>query len=1050
MKLSRVVVSVLLLLAEIICQAGVSITCPLNRCVFQRDKSNNAAISIAGNFTEAVDRVEARLVPVAGGVPTDWTTIQNQPAGGFYQGSLVSSGGWFQLEVRGIRGDQVAGSALLPRVGVGEVFMVAGQSNGQGFLDYGAPGAADDRVNCINYYNLNDPYGVLPFPEFSQLVSNAFIAPRGNSAWSWGRLGDILAARLDVPILFYNVAWYGSAARNWQESIDGIAYSLYTGEPYLPYGMPYGDLRTAIQQYVAMTGLRAVLWLQGEAELTSGNSADNYFAELSTIISQSRMESGRNISWVVSRTSYTNPVGIYLPAIEGQNRIIAEVPNVFGGPNTDEIQTPRPDGVHFSGSGLLDLAEAWAWSLDDYFFAFSEPSPAISVPEVAVSCAGDNRVRLSLRGGDYQSLQWSNGSGSGDIDVGEGVYRAKVRDQRGNQLYTPEVRIEGVIQPSKPSVLLPGGPWICEGAPLVLQSSSDQSPVWNTGQNGGQISVTSPGSYSVRIKSIYGCEAVSDAVSVEVSPVPPPSVPAVAVFGATTFCAGGEVVLRASSGPRSEWSEQSRGADLAVGATGVYTVRAYDDYGCYSKPSEPVAVTVHALPAKPMIQADGQTEFCDGGRVVLSSSHDQGNIWSDNSTSRSITVLGSGIFSVRVRDGNGCENLSDPVTVKVNPLPVSPTVTSLRATIFCQNDYTILQSDQQPNYQWSNGGTSREIEVRSGGGFWVTTTDEKGCVSRPSVTMEVVVNPLPARPSISANGPTTFCADKEVVLESTPAAAYQWSDGSAGRTLRLNREGVYTVTVANEFGCLSEPADQVSLQVLALPPTPAITASGSLRFCDGGTVSLVAGGVTPFLWSNGIETDTIVVHISGDYYVQSKGANGCLSLKPAPVKVEVKENPPTPAIRRAGVYTLVAEPETAGRFQWEANAAVLAGESPFIKVTRRGAYQVKAFRVYDEELVCTSEYSEVFEFVPGDGSDAIVLYPNPSRSNQVYVELVEDWPAASVTLFDAAGRLVRNFGRRSFSGRIRLEVTFLAAGIYYLRVSEGSGASFVKKLVIER
>ena len=123
------VTGVAFILPEVLAQ--VSINYPKNREVFQRDKNNSATIYIAGSYTEAADRVEAQLVPVQGGNHSGWITIQNNPQGGQFYGSLDWSGGWYTLEVR-VRENESYVTAKVQRVGVGEVFLVSGHSVAHG------------------------------------------------------------------------------------------------------------------------------------------------------------------------------------------------------------------------------------------------------------------------------------------------------------------------------------------------------------------------------------------------------------------------------------------------------------------------------------------------------------------------------------------------------------------------------------------------------------------------------------------------------------------------------------------------------------------------------------------------------------------------------------------------------------------------------------------------------------------------------------------------------------------------------------------------------
>ena len=199
--------------------AQINITYPTSRAVFQRNNSNQSPIYIAGNYTTFADKIEARAVarPMTPtqGTTTNWTTIQSNPSNGYYFGTLNVMGGWYDIEVRHWSGTTLLGTALLQRIGIGEIFVIAGQSNATGDGDlksqgnYG-PMANDDRVSVINYtVNFPTNYGgiVLPRAEFSRLDSTFNISPFGVSAWCWGALGDTLTKRLNVPVAFFNGGW---------------------------------------------------------------------------------------------------------------------------------------------------------------------------------------------------------------------------------------------------------------------------------------------------------------------------------------------------------------------------------------------------------------------------------------------------------------------------------------------------------------------------------------------------------------------------------------------------------------------------------------------------------------------------------------------------------------------------------------------------------------------------------------------------------------------------------------------------------------------------
>lgn len=1038
----------------------ISIDFPSDRIVLQRDKANNANINIAGSYTQPVDRVEAKvsaLVP-GQGKDKDWASLSDASIkGGFFSGYITAEGGWYRLEVRGWKGDQLVGSKTVEHVGVGEVFLVAGQSNAQGFSagGFNNQGAQDDRVNAISHYEVgNNPFTLPERPSFQHIDATSWISPRGPAAWCWGRLGDRIASRLNVPVLFFNVGWIGMAVRNWRQSINGNTTSLYAPVPIEPDGMPYGNLRNVIQRYTPITGLRGILWLQGETDNFASTDTDSYVNDLKTVIETSRNESGRNISWMVSITSYDNLHGSNSNVTNGQRKVISSVSNVFEGPNTDLIQVPRDEkdgeGVHFTGDGLMQLGDAWANSLTDDFFARSEPYSAQRPLRITVDCAGNGNVTINADPVGLSQFNWNNGQSSSSVTVGNGTYYVKARDDKGNYIFSPEIRVNEQIQPDQPTVTIEGSNPVCIGNTATLVSSTSTNAVWNTGATGDRLPVTTGGEYFVTVKNIYGCESASQKVAMQVLNSPLPAKPKISASGALTFCQGGEVNLTSDSKVKSVWSNGANNATITVVNSGDFRVRALDDVGCFSPESDPVTVKVNPLPGKPVISLSGETTFCDGGNVTMTSNYDSGNIWSTNATTKSIAVTTTGKFTLKQRDGNGCESTSDEVNVKVNPLPATPTITALRATTFCERDYTTLRSSEAFSYLWSNGSTDREIEIRASGNFTISAKDENGCVSPVSPVVVVVMNPLPPTPTITADGPTTFCADLSVNLVSTNAAGYLWSNGVSSQTLKVTAAGTYSVQTINEFQCYSDPSNQISTETLALPPAPAVTALQPTTFCDGDTIMLKAANGNEFFWNNGLEGESIEVFATGDYSARIQDDRGCYSPYSAAVAIDVKPSPSVPVIRKTGVYTLFAENNlNAGDHVWKYNDEQLTETSATLKAVKAGKYVVNNTIVYSPTLTCYSDFSEPFQFYLDTNNPGFVAYPNPNANERVTVETFANLVNADVQIIDSRGIIHRTFRVQKFDRPQYFNLMGLSSGVYIIRVTSAT-FSETQKLVIAK
>lgn len=601
---------------------AIRITYPESRAVFQRENDNTSTIYLSGSCYQPVDSVQARVqAEVAGqGLNTDWVTIQRNPQGGVFQGPIRAKGGWYRLEVQAFARGAIVGNDVVRKVGIGEVFIITGQSNAQGFQNFGAVGAADDRVNCVTYDNstansLADP----PKPTFQQLSAGALIGPRGKSAWCWGVLGDLIARQYQVPVLFINTAWQGTVIKNWRESSEGKItkniFAIGTPNENFPTGMPYANLVIALRYYCSLQGLRAVLWQQGENDnVPLGSTRVAYSQDMQYIVNKTRADTRRYPAWVLARSSY-NTGKVSQEIIQAQNDVIDTYNNnVFAGPFTDNIQVPRFEGeVHFGGEGLKQLGQAWFESLNPTFFASSRPLPPLPPPTVTVLCATSNNT-LTLRLPNlYKSYGWSSGQTTQSITVDKpGVYRAILKDENGNTYLSPAIDVQGPIQPANPMISLASQPGraadgqqqICADSSLSLLASTtgNSSANWSNGTVGRTIAVNKAGSYTTQAINVYGCKsAPSSAISLTVRPkVPTPTIEQIGTYSL-------QAVLPTPSGGQTDLYDWRRAGELLpqtsavvkVVVTANYTARAKSTYTlngsnnltCYSDFSAPKGFT---------------------------------------------------------------------------------------------------------------------------------------------------------------------------------------------------------------------------------------------------------------------------------------------------------------------------------------------------------------------------------------------------------------------------------------------------------------------------
>jgi hypothetical protein len=477
------------------------------------------------------------------------------------------------------------------------------------------------------------------------------------------------------------------------------------------------------------------------------------------------------------------------------------------------------------------------------------------------------------------------------------------------------------VNPSPPTpTITPGGPTtFCTGGSVTLTSSSAAANQWSLNGNpiGGATNqaylATASGNYTVTVTGGNACTSTSTVTAVLVNPIP--ATPTITPGGPTTFCTGGSVTLTSSSAAGNQWSLNGSAIGGATNqayiasATGNYTVTVTAG-GCSSAASSITAVTVNPAPAVPTITPGGPTTFCAGGSVTLTSSAASGNQWSLNgnpiggATNQAFSATAAGNYIVTVTGGNGCTSASSATTVTVNPVPAAPAISG--ATSFCTGGSTTLTSTSASGNQWSlngnpiGGATNQTFNATAAGNYTVTVT-ASGCSSAASAITTITVNPIPATPTITPGGPTTFCAGGSVTLTSSSASGNQWYlnsnpiGGAANATFIATAAGSYSVTVT-AAGCMS--AMSAATNVTINPnPNATITAVSTMVTGTSTTASVAdAGAGAAYLWTisggtitagAGTRSITFAAGPVGTLNLTAKvtSASGCIDTKAANIAV---------------------------------------------------------------------------------------------------------------------------------------------------------------------
>jgi uncharacterized repeat protein (TIGR01451 family) len=509
-------------------QAQLKVTYPVNRMIIQRSNDNQATVQIAGSYAQPLDAVEARVVArVAGqGTSTNWATLQANPGNGQFNGTLVARGGWYRVEVRGLRNGQVVATDSVARFGVGEVFAIMGHSNAQGSscIINGVDkcptreGAVDDRVTVVGLvtgtpefyqYELTANTSILPGLAFTQMTTFSGMSPFAKVAWCWGRMGDVLAQRINVPVLIYNAGFGGSNMEYNYKS----AYDIPFEHGFIRYSirMPFVNTRNLMNLYVPSTGIRAMLVLHGEND--RANPTETITSHYYGVIEKVKNEFNKpDLAWIIALSSTVN--GPFENVRSAQYQVSHNPAyRTYQGPDLDVVLPgdDRPDGVHYSPSGQYKVGTLWADAITDQYLQSITPYMAQPQPLASIACTSGNQLRLTQPEG--YTYSWNTGSTDRNITAGSGTYSARLRTDQNVQFFPPAISVPDNVRPPAPSISTMGNSLeICRTTGLTLTSSNTDANQWSTGATTRSITAATPGTYTLNAKNaVYGC--LSDAVT---------------------------------------------------------------------------------------------------------------------------------------------------------------------------------------------------------------------------------------------------------------------------------------------------------------------------------------------------------------------------------------------------------------------------------------------------------------------------------------------------------------------------------------------------------
>ncbi len=346
-------------------------------------------------------------------------------------------------------------------------------------------------------------------------------------------------------------------------------------------------------------------------------------------------------------------------------------------------------------------------------------------------------------GGPYHNGYAGYVNDTGTAARFDNIKQLAVDPNNNNYIYAADfnnqaIRKIVICQDYKPTITTSGNTITCLGDTVTLTAEAGfNSYSWSTGDTTRTIKITKKGSYNVvcTVLNDDGCYGYSDPIHVEINQL----TPNIQLDGPSQFCDGGSVLLIGQGGlDYYKWQKdgvtvkegvQGVASSLKVTSSGNYTLIGTKGPCTGTSKVVKIVVTDHVVPT---IDIDGDTNLCDGDRVIMQTraSYDTYDWKKDGTstgiTSRSITITQAGSYSVYVtHQATNCTGESYPIQVTVRPAPDKPTITVLA-------DST-LQSSSPTGNQWYRydsllpGATGQTFKPDRPGYYKVAVTNSYGC-----------------------------------------------------------------------------------------------------------------------------------------------------------------------------------------------------------------------------------------------------------------------------------------------------------------------------------
>ncbi|MBO0934042.1 T9SS type A sorting domain-containing protein [Fibrella aquatilis] len=711
----------------------------------------------------------------------------------------------------------------------------------------------------------------------------------------------------------FSVSATNATNYQWQSSPTGSTWTNVSN------GAVYSGVTSATLTVLNPTGLNGIRYRVIASETTEPASATSDGAATLTVNPLPTVTLTTGNVCTPASVTLTATSGLTSYTYTGSNGFSStgttnttQVAGLTAGPYSFTVKATNSNGCSNTATAPVTVSDPLAMTLG---------APAI--------CAGDALTLTASSGFSSYTYTGSNGFTSTGIASSTQVtglvantYSFTVAGTSPGGCRSTAIT-SAIVNPS-PTVTL-AGTVVC-GTGVSLTATSGLSSYTFIGPGGitavGTSNTTTltgipSGTYTFTVIAVNssGCSA-SGTVSINAQ-IPIPSI--TTNPNTTTLCAGANLRLIGAGGLGFRWSGPN-GFSSAVSNpplvnlqpidSGTYSLTVTATSGCTATTS--VAITIESVTAT-VSASPSTTLTCNVPSLTLTASG--GNSYtfagpggfSQNNTTGVAVVNTAGTYSVTVANAAGCRSETTIAISSDQTAPASVSLTSSLAGVVgpniinCAIPSLTLTASATPTstqspiltyvFKGPSGtlpGTGTERIISAGGTYSVIVTGANGCTAMATKTIfESTTAPTGVTLTPTPSG-TLTCAQTSLTLNASATG-----DGLTyfiyGTTTLPATNGpqrvitvpeTYTVVVYGSNGCSAFATTTISQNIVT--PTASLTAAtGSLTFCNGTALTLVAGTGATYRFSSGATQlggssgNTATVNATGTYSVTVTGANGC-------------------------------------------------------------------------------------------------------------------------------------------------------------------------------